>query len=242
MDRILTWDIPTRLFHWLFAGSFVGAFVIAEVAGDDSAAFPLHMLLGGVLALLVVLRVVWGLVGSRWARFGSFAFGPGAVLDYLRGALTGTAPRYAGHNPGTAWAVGAMLAIGLGLAVTGAMMGTGGEVFEELHELLAWSMVAVVVGHLAGLALHTVRHRENIGLSMVTGRKLGAPADAIPRAHAFAGLALLGLTGAWAYGLVDGYDAATGSVTLPVIGTTLQLGESEGGGGYDDEEDEDDDD
>ena len=77
-SRVLVWDLPTRIFHWLFAGSFIAAFTIGQVVDDDAAAFKLHMLLGGVMALLVLLRVAWGLVGSRHARLSSFAFGPRA--------------------------------------------------------------------------------------------------------------------------------------------------------------------
>ena len=79
MRRTLVWDIPTRLFHWLFAGGFIAAAVIALGQGDDSPLFPYHGMIGLALGLLLVLRVVWGFVGSRHARFGSFAFGPRAV-------------------------------------------------------------------------------------------------------------------------------------------------------------------
>lgn len=239
MQRILVWDIPTRLFHWLLAGAFVGAFGIATLLGDDSGLFPVHMLLGGVMAFMVVLRVIWGFVGSRWARFATFAFGPAAVARYLKDSTGGETRRYAGHNPGASWAIFAMLALSLGLAATGLLMSTGGELVEELHEILAWSMVAVVGVHLAGIAVHTLRHRENIAASIVTGRKLGAPTDAIQGAHALVGVVFLGLTGAWGYGLVRNYDAATNQVRLPVTGQVISLGEGEGG---EEEEGEDDDD
>lgn len=239
MNRILAWDIPTRLFHWVFAGSFAGAFLLAELAGDESRLFPLHMLLGGILAFAAALRVVWGLAGSRWARFSSFVFGPAALVAYLRDALAGTAPRHAGHNPGTAWATFAMLGMAAGLALTGMNMATGGEVVEELHELFAWGMVATVAAHLAGLALHTLRHRENIALSMVTGEKEGRSEDGLRHSHPLVGLAFLGLVGGWGYGLVRGYDATTSQVTLPVLGTTLSLGEGEGEGHEAEEHDDD---
>lgn len=80
MARTLVWDLPTRLFHWIFAFGFAIAAVIALGLGDDSPAFPLHALIGLVLGMAIALRVMWGFVGSRHARFASFAFGPSAVL------------------------------------------------------------------------------------------------------------------------------------------------------------------
>lgn len=230
--RILVWDIPVRLFHWLLAASFVGAFAIANLVDDESSLFALHMLLGGVMAFMVVLRVIWGFVGSRYARFRSFAFGPRALLEYLRGAFSGKDTRHTGHNPGSSYAVYAMLALSLGLAVTGAGMSRGGEAFEELHEIMAWAMVLVVGAHVAGIVWHTLRQKENIALSMVDGKKQGDPARAIGSSHALVAIAFLGLTGLWAGALLDGYDAKTSRVTLPFIGQTIQLGEAEGGDGH----------
>lgn len=238
MKRILVWDIPTRLFHWLFAGSFLVAFAIANLVDDDSSAFKLHMWLGGIMAFMVVLRVIWGLVGSRWSRFGSFAFGPAAVLEYVKGTLSGAGKHYVGHNPGSSLAIFALLALALGLAITGASMSTGGEVVEELHEILAFAMMAVVGMHVAGVVLHTLRHKENITASMLSGHKQGAAEDGIASAHAVVGLVFLSLTGAWAYQLFANYDAANNQVTLPVIGKTISLGEDEGEAGGEGEHDE----
>lgn len=237
MQRILVWDIPTRLFHWSLAGAFVGAFAIANLVEDESTLFAVHMLLGGMMALMVVLRIVWGFVGSRWARFASFAYGPADVVAYFKDT---TARRYAGHNPGASWAIYAMLALSLGLAATGLLMGSGGELVAELHEILAWSMVAVVVAHLAGLVVHTLRHHENAALPIVTGYKLGAPQDATPRAHALVGLLFLGLTGAWGAGLVRSYDAQTHALQVPGTHLTLPLGEAEEEEGEEEGEDDDD--
>ncbi|MBK7777844.1 MAG: cytochrome b/b6 domain-containing protein [Sandaracinaceae bacterium] len=100
MKRILVWDLPTRLFHWLLAGSFVAAFAIANVVDDDSSTFVVHMLLGAVMGLLVVLRVVWGFIGSRYARFGSFAFGPSDVIAYVKGHRQRGGKTLPGAQPG----------------------------------------------------------------------------------------------------------------------------------------------
>ncbi|MBK6517471.1 MAG: cytochrome b/b6 domain-containing protein [Polyangiaceae bacterium] len=238
---LLVWDLPTRLFHWLLAASVLGAFAIGLGVDDESRVFAVHMLLGAVAAFMVLLRVVWGLFGSRYARFGSFAFGPSAVLGYFRGLFTRSDARWIGHNPGSSLAIFAMIVLTLGVALTGALMGTAGEVFEEVHEILAYSLIGVAVGHVAGVALHTLRHRENLTGSMVHGLKVGDPKQGIRSAHPGVALVFLGLTTAWAVALTRGYDPTTGSVRLPLVGTTLTLGEgAEGERGQDGEEGDDD--
>lgn len=227
MKRFLIWDVPVRLFHWLLAGSFLGAFVIANVVDDEAALFTAHMWLGGIAAFMVILRVLWGFVGTRWARFGSFRLAPGALLGYLKGVITGKGEQEPGHNPATSWAALAMFVIVPALAITGATMSRGGEVFEEVHEILAWAMIVVVAMHVGGIVWHTLRRRDNIALSMVDGKQPTEPSNAIPRTHALAGVAFLALTGLWAGGLYDGYDPGTRTVTLPIVGATLQLGEDE---------------
>ncbi len=227
MKRILVWDIPTRLFHWLLAGSFLAAFAFANFADDDSLAFAAHMLLGGAILFMVVWRVIWGFVGSRYSRFRTFAFRPGEVLAYFKGALSGKGKKHVGHNPGSAVAIFTMLGLLVGLALTGAFMSSGGDVLEEIHEVLAWAMMGVVGLHVAGVLWHTLRHRENITLSMFTGKKAGEPEAAIPSARPIAAIVFLALTGLWTGALYTGYDAATSQVTLPVIGATLRLGDGD---------------
>jgi len=230
--RVLVWDLPTRLFHGLLAVAIVAAFAISTLVDDDGALFPWHMLLGAVAAFLVVLRVVWGFVGSRYARFGSFAFGPGSVFAYVKGVFTGQGgERHVGHNPGSSVAIFAMLGLTVGLAVTGVWMSSGGDVAKELHEVLAYSLIGVVVLHVVGVVVHTLRCRDNISLSMLDGRKEGEPAQAISSSHPLVALALLGLTALWSMTLVRGYDPASRSVALPGIGAPIALGEAEGAEG-----------
>ncbi|HBP16534.1 MAG TPA: cytochrome b [Planctomycetes bacterium] len=227
-QRILVWDFPVRFFHLAFAASFLGAFAIGQWADDHGSLFPVHMLLGGTMVLMVLLRVVWGFVGPRYARFSSFVFGPAEVFSYLRSTMTGGGKRYTGHNPGSSLAIFALLALALGLGVTGAFMAQGGDLMEELHEILAYAMVAVVGVHVAGVLWHTIRHRENLPLSMIDGHKAGKPDGGIRTAHPMLGVLFVALTSLWAYGLARGYNPATNQVTIPILGQTLQLGEDGG--------------
>ena len=91
-SRILVWDLPTRLFHWLLTVGLVACFAFAQFSDEHSPWFMIHMILGIVLGLMVVMRVVWGVVGSRYARFGSFLFSPSKVLSYVQGAFTAQEP------------------------------------------------------------------------------------------------------------------------------------------------------
>jgi cytochrome b len=224
MDRILVWDIPTRVFHWLLTLTVIAALSIALMVDDDSIDFQLHMLLGLIAAFIVILRLLWGIVGSQYARFGSFLFGPRALFGYLRVALRGTSERYVGHNPGSAYAIYAMLLLTIGLVVTGLLMPSR-EALEELHEIMAYLMISVIVVHIIGLVWHTVRHRENIALSMIDGRKAGDPSQAIRFPQLLVGVAFLALSAGWAFALFSGYDAQARQLRLPVLDQTIRLGE-----------------
>jgi len=227
MHRILVWDIPTRVFHWLLTLTLIAALSIALAVDDDSVDFQLHMLLGLIAAFSVILRLLWGIVGSRYARFGSFLFGPAALFGYLRAALRGTGERYAGHNPGSAYAIYAMLLLTIGLGATGLML-SGREALEELHEIMAYLMISVIVVHIVGLVWHTIRHRENIALSMIDGRKAGDPSQAIRSPQLLAGVAFLALSAGWALAIFSGYDAQARQLRLPVLDQTIRLGEHRG--------------
>ncbi|MFG0282790.1 MAG: cytochrome b/b6 domain-containing protein [Phycisphaerales bacterium JB039] len=226
MARVLIWDLPTRLFHWLFAGGFLAAALIALALDEDGPLFPFHAIIGLTLAIMIVLRVVWGLAGSRYARFGSFLFGPRSVAEYVIGVVTGAGRRHIGHNPGSAYAILAMLAMTLALAVTGIMMAQGAEDLKEVHEVLAWAMLAVIGAHVLGVVVYTIRRRENITASMIHGRKTAEEAAGIRSTHPVAAAAFLLLSGAWAAALLANYDAASQSTVVPLLGT-LQIGEAE---------------
>lgn len=233
MNPVLIWDLPTRLFHWLLSAGFIAAAVISLGMGEHSPLFSYHGIIGLTVALMVVIRIVWGIVGTRYARFGSFIFGPGAVVEYMKGAIIGGGKRHIGHNPGSSVAIFALLALVLALAVTGFMMGRGNEAVKEVHEILAWTTVGVVVVHVMGVAFHTIRHRENITASMIHGRKRAEASNAITSSKPIVAALFLIIAGGWAVGLVRNYDPATQTTTLPLFGTALRLGENERGEGGD---------
>jgi len=210
----------------LLSAGFIAAAVIAPLLGEDSTLFPYHSIIGLTSGLMVLLRVVWGVGGSRYARFGTFVFGPGAVIAYMKGVLSRDGKRYLGHNPGSAYAIFAMLGLVLAMGVTGIMLGLGNESVKEIHEILSYVTVGVVIAHILGVALHTIRHRENIIASMIHGKKDAEPSDGIRSARPIVAIVFVAIAGTWAFGLVRNFDAATQTTTLPLIGTTLRMGEA----------------
>jgi cytochrome b len=208
-SRILVWDAPTRVFHWALALSFVGAFVTA----DSERLRDVHVVLGYTVFGLIAFRLIWGVVGTRYARFGSFAFGPTAVADYLRSLLALRPQHFLGHNPAGSVAIYALLALGLLVALTGYAHYNelGGGWLEDLHEGLANAMLAVVFVHVAGVVVSSLLHRENFARAMVTGYKTGDPAGAIRGARwLVAALVIAGVAALWT-GVVPVTDTAPGA-------------------------------
>jgi cytochrome b len=191
LQRILVWDVPTRLFHWILALSFFGALATA----DSERRRDLHILFGVTMLVLIAFRLLWGVVGTRHVRFASFAYGPRAVLRYLTSLATLTSPRYVGHTPAGSWAIWLMLALGVAVGVTGyaSYAPIAREWLEELHGVLAWALLGVVIFHVAGVLVSSLLHRENLTWAMITGEKRGAPGEAIAGSRWLMGVLLAAL-------------------------------------------------
>lgn len=199
MQKVLVWDWPVRIGHWVL----VGAFALAWLTSESESWRLVHVLAGGTVVGVILFRVLWGLVGTRHARFTSFVRGPGAVVSYLRGLLARQPAHTTGHNPAGAVAIVALLALGLLTGASGWLTynEVGGELFEELHEGLATAMLAVAGLHVAGVVVGSLAHRENLVRAMLTGRKLGETGEAIASARLWVVPALLGFTAACAWWL-----------------------------------------
>ena len=150
----------------------VGAWVSSSIRGEA------HQWIGLAAAGLVALRLVYGLIGSRYARFTQFVKGPTKVLAYVGAILRGTEHRYIGHNPaGGAMVLILLLAI-CATATTGYLMTTdafyGDEFMQGFHSLCAYGTVGLIVLHIGGVVLASVRHKENLVVAMITGEKRAA--------------------------------------------------------------------
>ena len=179
--KILVWDAPTRLFHWLMVLSFAGAYITSE--GERWRL--VHVTLGYTMGGLLAFRIVWGLVGTRYARFSNFVRGPQAVMAYLRSLHDRSPQHFIGHNPAGAVAIVLLIVTGTVIVASGwaTYNEVGGEWLSELHELAGNAMLLIVGAHIAGVAIATYLHRENLARSMVTGTKIGTSSQGVRAAR-----------------------------------------------------------
>jgi cytochrome b len=210
---MVVWDAPVRAAHWLMALSFAGAYLTAE----NAAWRGVHMALGYTMAGLVVFRIVWGLAGTRYARFSSFLRGPRAVLRYVNSLLRGQPEHYAGHTPTGAVAILALLSLTLLVAASGwaTYRHLAGEGMEELHEILANIMLVLVGVHIAAVLATSWLHRENLVMAMIDGRKQGKPEDGL--GTTWRGLGLLILAAVLGYWVLA-WRAGPGPAGAPAAG------------------------
>lgn len=227
MRKHLIYDIPTRIFHGLFSVLFVTAFFIAKNVDDESPVFSYHMLAGLTLGGLVFLRIIWGFIGTRYARFSSFALCPKELVDYIKNIFTGGKRKWNGHNPASSWAALVMLASALLLAISGILMTSGyKETFEDIHGLIANIFLITVLFHITGVILHSLRHKDGIALTMLHGHKEqtdNISAGVLPR-PLFAVVFVLLIAGFSGY-LVKNFNSTTRELDL--FGKKLVLGDIE---------------
>ncbi len=204
----LIWDLPTRVFHWMLAACVLGAWLTAE----SESTRMLHLALGYSAGALVAWRLVWGLVGSRYARFSDFVKSPAAALAYLRGYLPAAGrtgrpqTHYLGHNPAGGWAVVALLAA-VALAVSTGYMNyqdDSAEFWSELHELAGNGIMVLVGLHVAAVIATSLLHRENLVRAMVNGYKRARSGEGISGAYTLLGLVLAAAVLAFAWQVYTG--------------------------------------
>ena len=211
-QRIKVWDLPTRLFHWLLALCVSAALITGQIGG---AAIDWHGRIGLAIVGLIVFRLVWGLIGSRHARFASFVPTPTTLAAYLRGQWRGV-----GHNP-----LGALSVIAL-LLLIAAQLGSGllanddiafhGPLFalisKELsdrltgiHELSSTLLIALIVLHLAAIAFYGHVKKDKLIKPMITGWKDLPPGT---EGESAAGGGMVALIVALAVALAAAYGAS----------------------------------
>lgn len=215
-SKILVWDAPTRVFHWSLALSFIVAFL----TGDSERWRDVHVVLGYSMAGLIGFRMVWGLIGTRYARFRSFSYGPKRILKYLFSILRGDPKHYPGHNPVGSLAVYLLLAFGVIVAASGVVVynDIGGEWLEELHEAMANAMLVLVLIHITGVAASSLLHQENLVWAMVTGMKQGDPAEGISRRHTWlAVLLVVAVAAFWIGGIAGPGQTGGEKADLPSV-------------------------
>ena len=190
MSKKLIWDLPIRIVHWLLTVLIFGSWYTVTVSGDMER----HMLIGQTILCLLVFRVVWGFVGTRYAKFSSFVFGPRTIVAYARSILSRSGGGYAGHNPLGFLAVFAMLLL-IGIQVSTGLFATDGDFYEgplnhlvsgrtgnritDIH-YLNFDVLAIMIGiHIVAIFFYLLYKRENLIWPMFTGKKTGDALQAI---------------------------------------------------------------
>ncbi|MFZ5790867.1 MAG: cytochrome b/b6 domain-containing protein [Pseudomonadota bacterium] len=216
------WDLPTRLFHWLLAASVIVAYLTGE---DEGTIFAVHVVAGHLVLLLLLVRIVWGFIGSPRSRFTDFTYSWHSIREYATQLLRFSPPRHTGHNPLGGLMVFAMVVLLAAVTWTGlasaaakgyqagssliAMMGAGSRAAGELHETLG-SLIMVLAGiHVLAVFLHWLLTGDNIIRAMITGRKHLPAAEAAkerPLAGPARGIALAVFTAVAAIGVMRGFD------------------------------------
>ncbi len=169
------WDPVVRIFHW----SLVLSFAVAWFTPRSSEG--LHQWAGYAAASLILMRLLWGVLGTPYARFSQFIRHPAEIVRYLLAILGGRETRHVGHNPAGGAMVLALMTAVAATALTGWMMTTaayyGMEWVETAHSLSAHGLLLLVFLHIGGVVVASLRHRENLVVSMITGRKRKAAAE-----------------------------------------------------------------
>lgn len=174
------WDLSIRLFHWLLVASIVAALALGFFGRKNLLDY--HLYAGYLAGGLIAFRLVWGVLGSTFARFSTFP----PSLAGIRAHLGGRHPSGYGHNPLGALMVYALLAMVAALVVTGFVVLGGverqgpvaaltsfalGRSFREIHETLALILVGLIALHIGGVMFESRRENENLARAMITGRK-----------------------------------------------------------------------
>lgn len=180
-EEVMVWDRFVRIFHWGTVGLVATAFF-------TDANRPVHDTAGYIILSLVMARLAWGVIGSRYARFSDFLARPASVVRYLRDLRAGRARRYVGHNPAGGVMIVALLAALLLSAGSGWLSETdayfGIAWVSHLHHWSAHLLLVLAAVHLVGVIVSSRLHGENLVAAMITGRKRADLADDATAAEA----------------------------------------------------------
>lgn len=209
---VRVWDLPTRFFHWALVLCTLGLAISGSIGGN---VLVWHLRLGYTMLALLLFRVVWGLVGGRWSRFGSFVYAPQSIINYLKGR--GKPEHSVGHSPIGAGSVFAILAVLIAQVGTGLLSddeiafsgpltrfvsnATVGLATHYHADIGKWALLALVLLHVAAILFY-LRRKQNLVAAMLHGDKqllVAAPASRDDTASRAAALLILSACAALAY-------------------------------------------
>ena len=176
-QAIMVWDMPVRVFHWLLVICFAGAWLSSE---SERWAL-IHYAFGYTACLLVLIRLVWGLIGTRYARFSQFLKSPRAVIEHFMAMLRGHPHHDVGHNPAGGLVMFALMLLMLLIGFTGYLSVKEflGNFVSEAHEVLASLALGLVIVHIIAAIGMSLIEKQNLVRSMVSGKKQGMPEQGI---------------------------------------------------------------
>ena len=176
-QSILVWDMPVRVFHWLLVICFAGAWLSSE----SERLAMIHYAFGYTACLLVLIRLLWGVIGTRYARFSQFLKSPRAVIGHFMAMLRGHTHHDIGHNPAGGLVMFALMLLILLIGLTGylSVKEILGNFVSETHEVVASLVLGLVIVHIIAAIGMSVIERQNLVRSMVTGKKQGMPEQGI---------------------------------------------------------------
>jgi len=205
LSKVRVWDLPTRIFHWALVAGVIGLAISGTVGGN---AMVWHFRFAYAVLTLLLFRVVWGLVGGRWSRFGAFIYSPQSVFNYLKGR--GKPEHSVGHSPIGAGAVFAMLGfllaqVGSGLLsdddiafagpLTRFVSNATVSLATNYHKNIGkWILLALVLLHIAAIVFYLWRKHNLVGAMLHGDKELVAavPASRDDTASRLTALVILG--------------------------------------------------
>lgn len=228
MHKVKVYDLPTRVFHWMFALLFIVSFTIGKFTDDESTLYAYHMMSGLTMGLIVILRLIWGIIGTKYAKLSSFQLNVKSLIKYFQNFYQGKTTRSLGHNPASSFAAILMFSFSIFLVVTGLLMANriGKEFFEEIHEILAFMFLITILFHIAGVLIHQFRHQDGMIFSMINGNKnFDDGQNGINNQAPIVMLFFLAISIGFMTYLVSNFDSNSGKLDL--FGKKLQLIEIE---------------
>lgn len=183
IQKVVAWDLYTRLFHWLLVFLVISAWFTAEF-GDMEMTW--HKRNGYAIFILLVFRLLWGIVGSSTARFRGFIYSPAKAISYFKTLRKTSSDKYLGHNPLGSWMVwlllfNLVLQIGTGLFASDELFANGplsdyinealARKFTLVHELNFFALVVLIILHISAVIMYLLFRKENLIRPMVSGKK-----------------------------------------------------------------------
>ena len=183
--KIKVWDLPVRVCHWLLVIIITFQFISVKVLDESmlSNATQWHFYGGYTCLALVIFRVLWGILGTYYAKFSQFVKSPIKTFHYLRGRGV---QNHIGHNPAGAYSVIALLLLILAQAVSGLF--TTDDIFNDapyfgvlndfwqtvanfVHHNVVYVLLGFIVLHIGAILFYKIKHKDNLTSAMITGNK-----------------------------------------------------------------------